>query len=150
MDRRSAVSQVAFTAAAAAGALAAPQLALADGAVSAATKQRATAVYGGKIAALKSAVDSGNFSAVADEKNAFILFNSGAYPTAKDKSSKAAAVAATNDIFKAVKAGDKAGLKKAYDSYVASNGIKPLPALTVDKGQGFGSDYDYRARTVAG
>jgi hypothetical protein len=151
MDRRAVMNQVVIgTAATAATVMAAPQLALADGAVSAATKQRAKFVYGAKVAALKKAVDSGDFDAVAAEKNAFILFNSGAYPSAKDKSLKAAAVATTNDIFKAVKSGDKAALKKAYDSYVASNDIKPPPVVDTNSGQGYSSDYDFRTRTSAG
>ena len=44
---------------------------------------------------------SGDFAAVADEKNAFVLFNSGAYPAIKDKSKKAEAIAGTNAIFAA-------------------------------------------------
>ena len=51
----------------------------ADGAVSLATIARARGIYGGKILGLKDAVASGDFAAVAAEKNAFILFCSGVY-----------------------------------------------------------------------
>lgn len=147
MDRRSAFGAVAGAAAVVA---AAPQLAFADGAVSAASVGKARAVYGGRIADLKKAVESGNFDAVSDEKNAFILFNSGAYPTAKDKANKKAAIEGTNAIFAAVKSGDKGALKSAYTSYVSSNDIKPLPSVDPQTGQGYSSDYDYRRLTNAG
>jgi len=147
MDRRAAFGAIA---AGAAAVVAAPQFANADGAVSAATVGKARAVYGNRIAALKSAVEAGNFDAVAEEKNAFVLFNSGVYPTPKDKADKAAAIAGTNAIFSAVKAGDKAALKKAYSAYVASNEIKPLPAVDSSKGQGYSSDFDYKRLSSAG
>ena len=142
MDRRAAMGAIA-----AAGLVAVPNMALADGAVSAATVQRSKFQYGSRIAALKDAVASGDFGAVADEKNAFVLFNSGAYPTAKNKSKKAAAIEGTNAIFAAIRAKDKAALKKAYDSYVAANDIKAPSPLDANKGQGYSSDYDYRVRT---
>ena len=147
MDRRAAFGAIA---AGAAAVVAAPQFASADGAVSAATIGKARAVYGNRIAALKSAVDSGNFDAVAAEKSAFVLFNSGAYPTPKTKADKAAAIAGTNDIFSAIKAGDKAALKKAYTAYVAANEIKPLPSVETMKGQGYSSDFDYKRLSSAG
>ena len=140
MDRRAAMGAIA-----AAGLVAIPSMASADGAVSAATVQRAKFTYGSRIAALKSAVASGDFAAVAQEKNAFILFNSGAYP--KDKSKKAQAIEGTNAIFAAIRAKDKAALKTAYDKYTASNGIKEPAALDANRGQGYSSDYDYRVRT---
>ena len=147
MDRRAAFGAIA---AGAVAVVAAPQFANADGAVSSQTIAKAKAIYGDRIAALKSAVDSGNFDAVAEEKGAFLLFNSGAYPFAKEKAQKAAAVEGTNAIFKAVKAGDKAALKSAYSAYVAANGIKPLPPVTTSKGQGYSSDFDYKRLTKAG
>lgn len=146
VDRRAAFGQIAGAAAAVA---AFPQLANADGAVSVATVGRARGIYGDRIAALKSAVDKGDFDAVVAEKGAFVLFNSGVYPTAKDKALKKAAIEGTNAIFKAVKAGDKAALKSAYSSYVAANDIKPLPAVDPNKGQGYSGDFDYRVRTQA-
>ena len=79
-----------------------------------------------------------------------MLFNSGAYPTAKDKSLKQAAVKTTNEIFAAIRSGDKGALKSAYTAYVKANNIKPLPVITSDKGQGFSGDYDYKIRSSAG
>ena len=79
-----------------------------------------------------------------------MLFNSGAYPSAKSKAQKAAAVEGTNAIFKAVSAGDKAALKSAYSAYVAANGIKAIPTVTTAKGQGYSSDFDYKRSTSAG
>lgn len=148
MDRRAAFGAIAGSAAAVV--VAAPQLAFADGAVGKQTKEKARLVYGDRIYKLKAAVEAGNFDAVAAEKSAFVLFNSGTYPTAKDKALKAEAVAGTNAIFKAVKSGDKAALKSAYSSYIASNGIKALPAVDANKGQGYSSDFDYRRLTKAG
>ena len=144
MDRRAAMGAIA-----AAGAVVAlPNMASADGAVSAATVQRSKFKYGSRIAALKSAVAAGDFAAVADENNAFVLFNSGAYPAIKDKSKKAAAIEGTNAIFAAIRSKDKAALKSAYDSYVASNEIKEPKPLESKGGQGYSSDYDYRVRTA--
>jgi hypothetical protein len=142
MDRRAAIGAVAG-----AVLVAAPSIASADGAISAATVQRSKFTYGSRIAALKSAVANGDFGAVAAEKNAFVLFNSGAYPRAKDKDSKNAAIAGTNAIFAAIRSKDSAALKKAYESYVSTNGIKEAAPLTADRGQGYSSDYDYRVRT---
>ena len=147
MDRRVAFGQIAATGAVLAGL---PSIALADGAVSAATVQRAKGLYGDRIANLKAAVEKGNFDAVAAEKNAFILFNSGAYPGAKNASKKKSAIAGTNAVFASIRSGDKAGLKSAYDAYVKDNGITGLPALATDNGQGYSGDYDFKARTKAG
>ena len=146
VDRRVALGQIAVGTAAVAGV---PQLAFADGAVSIATIQRSKSVYGDRIAALKSAVDSGDFAAIAAEKNAFILFNSGAYPRVVDKNSKADAIAQTNAIFAAIRAGDKAGVKSAYGTYIAANDIKPIAKVDASNGQGYSSDFDYRVKTPA-
>ena len=114
--------------------------------MSTATKTKAKILYGQRIAALKSAVAAGDFDAVAAEKNAFILFNSGVYPTAKDKADKASAINGTNAIFAAIRSKDKAALKSAYDSYVVSNEIAELK---VGDGQSYSSDYSYLAKTPA-
>lgn len=147
VDRRAAFGQIAATAAFVA---AVPSAAFADGAVSTATRTKAKFIYGGRIFALKDAVAKGDFEAVAAEKNAFILFNSGAYPTAKSKPLKAAAVEGTNAIFSAIRSGDKAALKKAYDGYVAANEITGIPNVTDNQGQGNGSEFSYTGRTPAG
>ena len=142
MDRRAAFGQIAAAGAVLAGV---PAIASADGAVSTATIQRSRSVYGDRIISLKAAVEKGDFAAIADEKNAFILFNSGAYP--KEKAKKAAAIAGTNAIFAAIRAGDKAGVKSAYDAYVKDNSITGFPAIVNTYGQGYSSDYDYRVKT---
>ncbi len=121
-------------------------MALADGAVSTATIQRARGIYGQRIAALESAVASGDFGAVAAEKNAFILFNSGGI---KDKAKKATAVADTNAIFAAIRAKDAGALKSAYATYKADNDIAAL-VVDLSSGQGYFTDSDWKSRTNAG
>ena len=145
MDRRAAFGQIATAGAVLAGV---PAIASADGSVSAATINRARGLYGDRIVALSSAVAAGDFKAIAEEKNAFILFNSGAY--ANNKSKKTAAIAQTNAIFSAIRAGDKAAVKSAYDTYVADNGISALPDVDPNTGQGYCNDYDFRVRSKAG
>jgi hypothetical protein len=145
MDRRAAFGQIATAGAVLAGV---PAIASADGAVSSASINRARGLYGERIVALAGAVSAGDFKAIAEEKNAFILFNSGAY--ANNKGKKAAAIAQTNDIFKAIRAGDKAAVKSAYDTYVKSNDITGLPAVDPQTGQGYCNDYDFRVRSKAG
>ena len=142
MDRRSAGIQIAAGAATLAGL---PSLALADGARSGATQLRSLGIYGQRIAALESAVNSGDFGAVAAEKNAFILFNSGALP----KKDQAAAVKQTNEIFAAIRAKDSGALKKAYSAYKTSNEIAVVK-VEKNEGQGFTSDLHYFSRTPAG
>ena len=147
MDRRSAMGQITAGAALIASM---PQLASADGAVSAQTIFRTLGIYGSRVAALADAVKNGDFAAVAAEKNAFILFNSGAYPGAKNKALAKKAVEQTNDVFKAIRAQDKKALSTAYAAYISTNEIAPMPIVDVKDGQGFGGDSDYRARTNAG
>ena len=145
MDRRAAFGQIATAGAALAGV---PAIASADGAVSAASINRARGIYGNRIANLKDAVAKGDFGAIVEEKNAFILFNSGAYP--KDAAKKSKAIEGTNAIFAAIRTGDKGALQSAYDSYISTNGINPLPAVSSDNGQGYSSDYDFRVKTKSG
>ena len=146
--RRAVLEQVtAVTAAALLGA----QPAFADGAVSAATVQRAKGIYGSRIAALKSAVDSGDFEAVLDEKNAFVLFNSGAYATKGplQKEQQAVSKAATDDIFAAVESKDKGALKTAYAAFMKNANINTA-GVDVSSGQGYSTDYDWKNRTPKG
>eukprot|EP00545_Synedropsis_sp_CCMP1620_P010054 CAMPEP_0119002730 /NCGR_PEP_ID=MMETSP1176-20130426/71_1 /TAXON_ID=265551 /ORGANISM="Synedropsis recta cf, Strain CCMP1620" /LENGTH=186 /DNA_ID=CAMNT_0006954239 /DNA_START=40 /DNA_END=600 /DNA_ORIENTATION=+ len=148
VDRRAMFGQIA----AAAVVVALPGMASADGAVSTATITKSKVLYGSRIADLKSAVAAGDFDAVADEKNAFILFNSGAYPQAKTKANKKAAIEGTNAIFAAIRSKDKAALKSAYENYVSTNNIRELPTVTADgptPGQGYATDYSYLYRTKA-
>ena len=149
-NRRAALQKVAG---AVAGALALPQVASADGAVSTATVARSRGIYGGRIAALSGAVSKGDFAAVADEKNAFILFNSGAYQlkTPAAKAAKAVAQEGTANIFAAVDAKDAGKLKAAYAAYTKNAGIDLSPTKeSAMGGQGFGSDYDWKNRTPKG
>jgi len=145
MDRRVAFGQIV---AAGAAVVSIPAIASADGSVSTTTIQRAKGIYGSRIADLKPAVEAGDFAAVAAEKNAFILYNSGAYP--KNKPKKAIAVTGTNAIFAAIRAGDKAALKTSYTAYVTENGINGLPDMSNDGGQGFSNDFDFKRATKAG
>lgn len=144
MDRRAAFGQIATAGAVLAGV---PAIASADGAVSGASVSRARGIYGSRIAALEGAVNSGDFGAIAEEKNAFILFNSGAY--AANKAKKNAAIAGTNKIFAAIRAGDKSAVKAAYSEYIATNEIKPITDVTTVDGQTYSADFDYRVRTKA-
>mmetsp|Transcript_34563 Transcript_34563/g.81484 ORF Transcript_34563/g.81484 Transcript_34563/m.81484 type:complete len:184 (-) Transcript_34563:328-879(-) len=143
MDRRSAMAGIA----AAAGAAAMPGMALADGATSTATIQRQKFRYGSRIAALQGAVASGDFAAVAAEKNAFILYNSGAYPGAKNKAKLAEAVKGTNAIFAAIRSKDAGALKSAYSDYTKTIELSDYAKISADQGQGYSSDYDYRVGT---
>merc|ERR1712127_969998 len=122
-----------------------PSMGLADGARSASTVSRAKGIYGQRIAGLESAVNSGDFGAVAAEKNAFILFNSGAI----NKKDQAAAVKQTNAIFAAIRSKDSGALKSAYSAYKSANGIAVV-AVDKDGGQGYSNDYDFKTRTPAG
>ena len=143
MDRRAAMGGIA----AAAGVAAMPGLAFADGATSTASIQRARYVYGVRISGLQDAVNKGDFAAVAAEKNAFILFNSGAYPGSKNKSKKSDAIAATNAIFQAIRGKDAKGLKTAYTAYLKTVEMSDYAAISAEDGQGYSADYDYRVRT---
>lgn len=144
MDRRTAAGQIAAGAAVLAGV---PGLALADGAVSTATIQRAKGIYGQRIAGLESAVAAGDFGAVAAEKNAFILYNSGAIT---NKADKANAVKQTNDIFAAIRAKDAGALKSAYSAYKSSNEIAVIKIDKLEQGQGISNDYDWKRGTPVG
>mmetsp|Transcript_22907 Transcript_22907/g.25257 ORF Transcript_22907/g.25257 Transcript_22907/m.25257 type:complete len:181 (+) Transcript_22907:127-669(+) len=148
LDRRNAVGQIIVTTAAIVAA--APSIASADGAISMATTIKAKVIYGGRVYALKDAVSAGDFAAVAKEKNAFILFNSGAYSRTKDKPKKAVAIESTNAIFAAIRSKDQGALKSAYDKYLADNNITEFPDVESDSGQGYASDFGYTVRTKAG
>jgi len=144
MDRRAAMGGIA---AVAAGVAAMPGMASADGSVSKSTIQRARFVYGSRITNLKDAVKAGDFAAVAAEKNAFILYNSGAYPGTKNKAKKAEAIAATNKIFQAIRSKDKKALADSYKTYLSTVNMSDYDALAAEGGQGYSADYDYRVRT---
>lgn len=145
MDRRAAFGQIA-TAGAVLGGV--PAIASTDGATSSASIRRARGLYGSCIADLKGAIAAGDFAAIAEEKNAFILFNSGAYPT--NKAAKAKAIKQTNAIFTAIRARDKSGVASAYNTYIADNKISPLPVVDSANRQGQCGDFDYKVRSSAG
>jgi len=147
VDRRNAFGKMIATTAAI---VAAPSIASADGAVSSSSMIKAKVIYGGRVFALKEAVAAGDFGAVAKEKNAFILYNSGAYPRVKDKSKKAESIENTNAIFAAIRSKDKGALKNAYEKYIADNKITGLPDVDGDSGQGYGSEFGYTRLTKAG
>jgi len=148
MDRRSAMGAVA-----AAGVVVAvmPSVASADGAISKATIQRSRYIYGVRITSLQEAVDKGDFASVAAEKNAFILYNSGAYPTKKQKEQKNKAVTATNNVFGSIRAKDAAALKTSFKEYLVVTDMSDFQAeLDGEKGQGYSTDSDYRKLTKQG
>lgn len=147
MDRRSAMGAMAAAGAGVAGVVAAPGIASADGAVSKSSIQRARYKFGSRIFSLKDAVEKGDFTAVAAEKNAFVLFNSGAFPGSKNKPKKNEAIAATNAIFSAIRSKDKAALKTAYASYLKTVDMSDYSAVDSSQGQGYSADYDYRVKT---
>jgi len=142
MDRRAAMGAIA-----AAGVVAMPAIASADGATSLSSIQRAKFKYGSRISALKDAVAKGDFAAVAAEKNAFVLYNSGAYPGSKLKAKKNEAIAATNSIFAAIRSKDSKALKAAYDGYLKTVDMSDYSALERNSGQGYSGDFDYRVGT---
>jgi len=148
MDRRAAFGQIAGAAAVVAAA-GVPAMASADGAVSAATRTKAKAIYGNRIAMLKDAVNKGDFASIVEEKNAFILFNSGVYPSPKEKANKKAAIEQVNAIFSAIRKGDKAAVKTAYDSYVKTQGIKSFDEMKASGGQSYSGDFSYTVKTPA-
>ena len=148
VDRRAAFGQIAAGAAAIASI---PAAANADGAVSGATIGRARGIYGGRIADLKGAVEKGDFAAVLAEKNAFDLFNSGAYAqkSAITKAQKAIAVTETKNIMEAIASKNANQLKTSYAAYMKNAAID-TKAVDMATGQGYSNDYDWKVRTKKG
>ena len=99
---------------------------------------------------LQDAVNKGDFDAVADEKNAFELFNSGAYQAAGGVAQAQRAVSVENygAIKEAVASKNAAGLKAAYKKFIDDADIASL--LEPVSGQGMSADYDWKARGVKG
>ena len=119
--------------------------------MSAATVARSRGIYGGRIAALKGAVEKGDFAAVLAEKNAFDLFNSGAYAqkSAITKAQKAIAVTETKNIMEAIASKNANQLKTSYAAYMKNAAIDTKP-VDVSTGQGYSNDYDWKVRTKKG
>ena len=135
-----------------AAATALPNAASADGAVSAATVARSRGIYGGRIAELKDAVAKGDFEAVLAEKNAFDLFNSGAYAqkSAITKAQKAIAVTETKNIMEAIATKNPNQLKTAYAAYMKNANIDASAVNSIMDGQGYSTEYDWKVRTKKG
>lgn len=145
MSRSEAISTLFGAAGAVAAAAAVPSAAFADGAKSGATQARARGIYGGRIAALKGAVDKGDTAAVLEEQLVFRLFNSGVYSTDKTKFAKAEELA--KSVVQAANLGDAKALKESYAAYVKYTEKKSGYDGAGD-GQGFGSEFDYKNRCV--
>lgn len=143
MSRSQAISTVFATGAAAVAAAAVPSAAFADGAKSLATQARSRGIYGGRIEALKPAVEKGDAAAVLSERNAFILFNSGVYST--DKAKREQANELSQAVVAAATAGDKGALKSSYAAYMKFTEKKSGYNGAGD-GQGLGSEFDYKNR----
>mmetsp|Transcript_66021 Transcript_66021/g.148999 ORF Transcript_66021/g.148999 Transcript_66021/m.148999 type:complete len:158 (+) Transcript_66021:254-727(+) len=135
------------------GLIAGAGAASADGAVSTTTVARARGIYGSRILALEDAVAKGNLAAVAEEKNAFILFCSGVYTRkgAKEAALKAKAVAASDALLAAVEKGDTAGAKAAYKEFLSVAAIaKPYEGKDKAYSQGYSTEYDWKYKTPKG
>jgi len=112
----------------AAAAALAPAAAFADGASSPAVLARSRALYGSRVARLADASPE----AILEEKNAFTLFTTGAYPrtgNAAFKDEQAALKAASKKALAAAKAGDKAGANAAVKDFVKIGNIKVLDEI---------------------
>ncbi|CAN0383582.1 unnamed protein product, partial [Hapterophycus canaliculatus] len=143
MSRSQAISTLFGASAAVVAAAAVPGAAFADGAKSGATQARARGIYGGRIAALKGAVDKGDTAAVLNEQNVFRLFNSGVYSTDKAKFAKAEELA--KEVVAAASQNDAKAMKDSYAAYVKYT-EKKSGYSGVGDGQGFGSEFDYKNR----
>ena len=110
-------------------ALAGPMPAMADGAASKSTVYRARNSYGQRVLGLGEAAAKGDFDAFLEKRavNGFDLFISGSNRMngVKDKAAKKAELELEKAIYEAVKAKDKAGLKKNYDEFIKVADLKP-------------------------
>lgn len=133
MDRRAVVSTFA------AAATAVPFAAFADGATSPATRERARAIYGSRIARLSSA----SAEEIVAEKNAFTLFTTGAYRSAKDKTTVDALNKLSAKALAAAKAGDSSGAQGAIKEFVTVGEIRVLDTVA-------GGNFNPKQRRNAG
>uniref|UniRef100_A0A7S1XY29 Photosystem II Psb31 protein domain-containing protein n=1 Tax=Phaeomonas parva TaxID=124430 RepID=A0A7S1XY29_9STRA len=118
--------------------------AMADGAVSDATRARARGLQGPKILATK-----GEPAAVLEESTAFELFNAGGL---KRKDQIQTATAAYKNLVAAAKSGDASATKSAYSEYLKATGLdKPSPFNNAkDNFQGSSSDFNWTKNTELG
>eukprot|EP00617_Octactis_speculum_P023869 CAMPEP_0185767228 /NCGR_PEP_ID=MMETSP1174-20130828/41831_1 /TAXON_ID=35687 /ORGANISM="Dictyocha speculum, Strain CCMP1381" /LENGTH=188 /DNA_ID=CAMNT_0028451305 /DNA_START=55 /DNA_END=621 /DNA_ORIENTATION=+ len=125
--------------------------ALADGAQSMSTRQRSKGIYGARIVALDQAVAAGDFAAVEEQKNAFVLFVSGGFTTPSGKVIAKELKADYANIFAAVSNKDQAALKSSYAEFVKKADIRPLyDEKTKAYTQGYSTEYDWKAYTPKG
>jgi hypothetical protein len=113
---------------AAAAATMAPLSAVADGASSPAVLERSRQIYGSRVARLADASPE----AIIEEKNAFTLFTTGAYPRTGNTASKETQKQLTALSKKAVAAatkGDKAGANAAVKEFIATGKIRELDTV---------------------
>jgi len=119
MDRRQIVGTFAAAVAAA------PFAAVADGATSKATIDRARAIYGSRIARLGSA----DAATILSEKNAFTLFTTGAYRSVKDKETIASLKKLEATAIASAKSGDSAGAQAAVKDFIKVGEIRVLDTV---------------------
>lgn len=100
----------------AAAALAMPAFAaLADGANSAATVEKARSIYGSRVFRLQTASAEG----IVADANAITLFISGSYRGAQNKDVKKSLTALQKKIVASAKAGDESGAKASLKEFIA-------------------------------
>jgi len=121
MDRRSVLRG------AAAGAAALPLAAMADGANSKATAERARQMYGSRVFRLQSASPE----TILEEKNAFTLFTTGTYRTQGplDKAAKKTLNELSKKALAAAGKGDQAGAQAAVKEFVKFAEIRELDTV---------------------
>ena len=118
MTEQPMLARRAMLGAAAAAITAAPMAAFADGASSPAVLARSRAIYGSRVFRLQDASPE----AILEEKNAFTLFTTGAYPrtgNAAFKETQAGLKAASKKALAAAAKGDKAGAQAAVKEFCA-------------------------------
>merc|ERR1719238_1606531 len=104
-------------------ALAAPGAAFADGASSAATKERARSIYGSRVFRLSGK----STEAVLEDKNTLQLFISGAYPKGSDTAATLRGL--QKAIVKAAKAGDSGETQKNLKEFIAVGKIREVDTV---------------------
>jgi len=121
LDRRSVLRGVA------AGAAAVPLAALADGANSKATAERARQIYGSRVFRLQSA----SADAILEEKNVFTLFTTGTYRGSStiEKAARKNLEAITKKALAAAKSGDSAGAQAAVKEFIKVAEIRELDTV---------------------
>jgi len=127
---------------AAAAATMAPLSAVADGASSAAVLERSRQIYGSRVARLADASPE----EIIEEKNAFTLFTTGAYPRTGNSASKDTQkqlAALSKKALAAATKGDKAGANAAVKEFIALGKIKEVDTIA-------GGNFNPKQRRNAG